>query len=85
MGDYTGGYDSGGSSGGSSGGGSGGSGSGGSRSGNLAQRIRPRSNNVGYAYKSSSGVKYTGHYMDTGGYTGEWNSDEGKLAVLHEK
>lgn len=85
TGDYTGGYDSGGGSGGSSGGGSGGSGSGRSGSGNLAQRVRPRSNNAGYAYKSSSGVQYTGHYMDTGGYTGEWNSDEGKLAVLHEK
>lgn len=85
MGDYTGSDNGGSSGGGSSGGGSGGSGSGRSGSKNLAQRIKPRSNNVGYAYKSSSGVHYTGHYMDTGGYTGEWNSDEGKLAVLHEK
>jgi hypothetical protein len=22
---------------------------------------------------------------DTGGYTGDWNSDEGRMAILHEK
>ena len=33
-------------------------------------------------------IKYFGSfikYFDTGGYTGDWNSSQGKLAVLHEK
>ena len=43
----------------------------------------------GYAYYTGSTgqVEYTGHYASgaTGMYTGEWHSDEGKWAVLHEK
>ena len=40
----------------------------------------------GYAYARGKDVEYTEHYQfATGGYTGNWNSDEGRLAVLHEK
>ena len=40
----------------------------------------------GYAwYRGETGeVQYTGHY-DTGGYTGNWNSNKGRLAILHQK
>ena len=34
----------------------------------------------GYIYKKSVGYSF-----DTGGYTGDWNSKEGKIAMLHEK
>ena len=39
-----------------------------------------QANEEGYIYKKD--VKYS---FDTGGYTGNWNSKEGKIAMLHEK
>lgn len=39
-------------------------------------------------YKDSNYSPFNGYYLDrfdTGGYTGDWHSSEGKLAVLHEK
>ena len=90
MGDYTGGYDSGG---GGSSGGSGGSGGGGSsgRSGRTRSNSPSRStvNDPGYVWKSSDGTLRTRSgaiwHGETGGYTGDWGTDEGKFAMLHEK
>ena len=39
-----------------------------------------QANEEGYIYKKD--VKYS---FDTGGYTGDWNSKEGRVAMLHEK
>jgi hypothetical protein len=37
-------------------------------------------------FKSFKGIEELfPDYFDTGGYTGKWNSKQGKLAVLHEK
>jgi len=42
---------------------------------------------IGYAYSAGGKVTHTGHYasFDTGGYTGEWGSTDGRLAILHKK
>ena len=52
----------------------------------LAQRyvnlVYPK-NLGGKAYSSAAAKKALGY--DTGGYTGDWNSSEGKLAFLHQK
>ena len=37
----------------------------------------------GYDYNYQQALKLVG--LDTGGYTGKWNSKEGKIAMLHEK
>ena len=34
---------------------------------------------------NNKGGKVSVNHYDTGGYTGEWNSDDGRLAVLHKK
>ena len=42
----------------------------------------------GSLYKKWKGKDLSPYYygaFDTGGYTGEWNSSEGKLAILHQK
>ena len=90
LGEYTGGYDGGG---GGSSGGSGGSGGGGSsgRSGGKKSNSPSRSpvNDPGYLWKSSDGTVRTRSgaiwHGETGGYTGDWGTDEGKFAMLHEK
>ena len=34
---------------------------------------------------NNKGGKVSVNHYDTGGYIGEWNSDDGRLAVLHQK
>jgi hypothetical protein len=47
-------------------------------------RLDDENKNLGYVwYKESDLVKVAA--MDTGGYTGDWNTSEGRLAMLHEK
>ncbi len=76
--------------GGDSGSGGGGSGSGSGSSSDLnssisdEQKKRRIRGGVGTGRAGGGGVNYMA-IMATGGYTGEWNSDEGKVAMLHEK
>ena len=56
--------------------------------GGGSSRRSTSQNKGGYAwYNSDKGeAQHTGHYkFATGGYTGNWNSNEGRWAVLHEK
>lgn len=70
----------GGSDSGSGGSGSSGSGSGSGNSSSSSSSSQNWFNNRGIKVKRGGGVT-----MATGGYTGDWNSDEGRIAVLHEK
>ena len=83
----------GGNGGGSNAGGTGGTGGTGSSSAGNAQNLRSapsyqsQKKGVHYAYKTSEGVFYEfqpGGFA-TGGYTGDWHSSDGKIAVLHQK
>jgi hypothetical protein len=75
----------------SGGGGSGSSGgTGGSGSGSSNKGSNKASSSSGYKSDGivngiMGGNYYKKYYYDTGGYTGNWNSKEGKLAVLHQK
>jgi len=78
------------SGGGSSSGGGGGNGSGGSGSGSSSGRSSNSAsgNRGGYAYYTGSTgkVTYTGHYRyASGGYTGDWGTDDPKLAWVDRK
>ena len=46
----------------------------------VEEKIYPINVSGGGGKKKNKAAKF-----DTGGYTGEWNSSEGKLAILHEK
>ena len=88
LGNYS--YSGGDSSGGGGSSGSGGSGSGGSGSGSSSGRgsNSASGNKGGYAYYTGSTgkVTYTGHYRyASGGYTGDWGTDDPKLAFIDRK
>ena len=75
-----------------SGGGSGSGGSGGtggsspSGSNNSSQGTsRNLHTTPGYAYLVDDEIKHSGSYFASGGYTGQWNDNRGKIAVLHQK
>lgn len=85
-------YNGGNNSGSDSGAGGGGSGSGdsGGTGGSSTGSSNKASNSSGYKSDGivngiMGGNYYKKYYYDTGGYTGNWNSKEGKLAVLHQK
>ena len=87
MGDYTGSDSGGGSSGGSGGSGGGGGGSGSSRTPYTSTPPKRKTTTVyrgAATHNPFTGASIYGSYA-TGGYTGDWDSDEGKLAILHEK
>ena len=80
LGHYSGG--GGGGNGSNSGGNSSGSSRSSSSSSNKKKKIVAKTPNFDFGIDLTSG-KYVS--MATGGYTGSWNSDQGKIAILHEK
>lgn len=76
---------SGGGSNGGNGGGSNGSSPGGGNNSSNQGTSRNYHTTPGYAYLVDDEIKHSNSYFATGGYTGEWQNNDGRIAILHQK
>ena len=76
---------SGGTGSGGTGGGSGGSSPGSGNNGSNQGASRNFHTTPGYAYVVDDEIKHSNSYFASGGYTGEWQNNDGRIAILHQK